>query len=76
MGTIGMKVVIGVKANREKLELAMARSCMSSEELIKAANMPRPTVYNVITGRSVRPGTLGRVARALGVDVTEIMENI
>ena len=36
--------------------------------------MPRPTVNNVITGRSVRPATLGRIARALGVDVAEIIE--
>lgn len=69
-----MKVVNGVKANREKLVLAMARACMNTEDLAASAEMPRPTVNNVITGRSVRPGTLGKIARALGVDVTEIME--
>lgn len=63
-----------MKANREKLELALARACMTSEALTMAARMPRPTVNNVIAGRSVRPATLGRIARALGVDVSEIIE--
>ena len=71
-----MKVVSGMRANREKLTLAMARACMNTEDLAALAEMPRPTVNNVITGRNVRPGTLGRIARALGVDVTEIMEGV
>lgn len=63
-----------MKANRQKLELAMARACMCSADLSEAARLPRPTVNNVITGRSVRPVTLGRIARALGVDVEDIVE--
>lgn len=65
-----------MKADRRKLQLAMARACMNTEELVKAANMPRPTVKNVITGRSVRPATLGRIANALGVDPAEILEEV
>ena len=53
-----------MKANRKKLELAMAKACM----------MPRPTLNNVISGKSAKPATIGRIARALGVDVTEILE--
>ena len=63
-----------VKADRNKLELALARACMTPETLTAAAEMPRPTVNNVITGRSVRPATLGRIARALGVDVADIIK--
>lgn len=51
----------------------MARACMNTEDLCLKAAMPRPTVNNVITGRNVRPGTFGRIAAALGVDVTEIL---
>nr|DAP02019.1 MAG TPA: SOS-response transcriptional repressor [Caudoviricetes sp.] len=64
-----------MKANRKKLELAMARACMNTEDLVKTSAMPRPTVNNVIVGRDVRPATLGRVARALDVDVTDILED-
>lgn len=65
-----------MKANRRKLELAMAKACMNTSDLQKAAGMPRPTVNSVIGGRSSRPGTIGRIAKALGIDVTEIIDDI
>lgn len=64
-----------MKANRKKLELAMAMACMNAKDLQIASDMPRPTLNNVISGYNVRPGTIGRVAQALGVDVTEIIED-
>ena len=63
-----------MKTNRKKLELAMARACMNTDELTKVASVPRPTLNNVITGRGIRPATIGKVAKALGVDVAEIIE--
>lgn len=63
-----------MKADRRKLELAMARSCMTPDDLAKAAKMPRPTTNNVIAGRSVRPATLGKIAKALNCDPIDIME--
>lgn len=63
-----------MKANKNKLRLAMARACMNPQDLAKAAQMPAQTVNGVLRGRSVRPATLGRIAKALGVDVTEILE--
>lgn len=64
-----------LKADRKKLELAMAVACMNTEDLQKASNMPRATINNVISGRNVRPGTIGKVAKALSVCVTEILED-
>ncbi|WP_417301872.1 helix-turn-helix domain-containing protein [Enterocloster sp.] len=63
-----------MRADRRKLEIAMAQVCMNTEDLQKKAGIPRPTLNGVISGRNVRPGTIGRVAKALGVDVTEILE--
>lgn len=63
-----------MKVDRNKLSLAMARACMTPESLTAAAGMPRPTVNNVISGRGVRPATLGRVAKALGVDPAELLK--
>ena len=63
-----------MKTNKKKLELAMARACMNTEDLQKATEMPRPSLNNVISGKSARPATIGRIARALGVDVTEIID--
>lgn len=40
-----------MKANRRKLEIAMANACMSAADLQKVTEMPRPTINNVITGK-------------------------
>lgn len=61
-------------ADKAKLTLAMARACMNPQDLAKAAEMPPQTVNGVLRGRSVRPATLGRVARALQVDVIDIIK--
>ena len=53
----------------------MANSCMNAEDLQKESGLPRPSLNNVISGRSVRPGTIGRVAKALKVNVTDILED-
>lgn len=60
-------------AEKKKLEIAMARQCMNTDTLQKATNMPRPTINNVISGRSVLPATLGKIAKALKVDVVELL---
>lgn len=63
-----------MKADCKKLTLAMARACVNPQELAKAAEMPPQTVNGLIRGRKVRPATLGRVAKALGVDPADIIE--
>lgn len=63
-----------MKADSNKLRLAMARACMNPQDLAQAAKMPPQTVNGALRERGVRPATLGRIAKALGVDVTEIMK--
>lgn len=64
-----------MKVNRKKLQLAMANACLNSEDLAVKAELPRPTLNNAITGRSVRPATIGKIAKALGVPVEQIIED-
>lgn len=63
-----------MKVNRNKLRLAMARACMNTIDLSVKAEIPVQTINGVLRGRSIRPATLGRIAKALGVDVTDILE--
>lgn len=63
-----------MKADRNKLEMAMARACMDTSDIRKVSGLPCSTLNNVVVGRSVRPATLGKVAKALKVDVEEIMQ--
>lgn len=61
-----------MKINKEKYLLAKARACMGTKDLI-AAGIPRGTLGRVMCGE-VRPETVGKIAKILGVDVTEIIE--
>lgn len=63
-----------MKVNKKKLELAMAKACMDSRDLAITANLPRPTLNNAITGRNLRPATIGKIAKALNVPVEQILE--
>lgn len=63
-----------MKISKRKLEIAMARAELNRDTLAKKADMPIPTVCNVYTRGTCKPATAGRIAKALGVDVTEIME--
>lgn len=63
-----------MKVDAKKLRLAMARACMNPQDLAKAAEMPPQTVNGVLREKSVRPATLGKIAKALSVDVSEIMK--
>ena len=62
-----------MKLDRKKYELARARACMGQKDL-EAAGIPKGTLCHAIGGGGIRPETVGKIAKALGVDVTEIIE--
>lgn len=62
-----------MKLDRQKYELARARACMGQKDL-SAAGIPKGTLCRIIGGGDARPETIGKIAKALGVDVTEIIE--
>ena len=63
-----------MNANREKLTLAMARACVNPADVAKKADMPLQTVNRALLGRVIRPATMGRIAKALGVDPAELIQ--
>lgn len=63
-----------VRVDRKKMELIMANACLNTSSLAKLTGMPRMTVYNVISGRGVTTVSMGKVAKALGVSVEDILE--
>lgn len=62
-----------MKIDLQKMRIAMADACMDSNDLIKAANMPYGTYGNIRKGFNVRPSTVGKIARALNVPVTDLL---
>lgn len=61
-----------MKIDRQKYELAKARACKGTEDLVKAG-VPRGTLSGIFR-KGIRPETAGKIAKALGVDVTDIIE--
>jgi DNA-binding Xre family transcriptional regulator len=64
-----------MKADRRKVEVVMARKCISIPDLQEATKMPKSTITKVLKGKNVLPATLGKVAAGLKVDVTDIIED-
>lgn len=62
-----------MRIDQSKLKLAMCRACMNSKDVADAAQIPRATFNNAITGKSIRPATMGKIARALNVDVEDLL---
>ena len=62
-----------MKADRRKVEVVMARKCISLPDLQEATQKPKSTIMK--KGKNVLPATLGKVAAGLKVDVTDIIED-
>lgn len=61
-----------MKLDRKKYELARARACKGQKEL-ETAGISKGTLCRLMGGGNAKPETIGRLAKVLGVDVTEIM---
>lgn len=60
-----------MRLDRQKYMIARARACMGQKEL-EAAGISKGTLCQALR-KDVRPETAGRIAKALGVDVLEII---
>lgn len=58
-----------------KLKIAMARACMGVADLGEKANVGRATLIRILRddGENVRCKTVGKLARALDVDVLDLI---
>lgn len=62
-----------MKPNKDVILLYMARKGLSRQDIIDASDLPPRTLADVMAGKSTRPKTLGKVAKALGVDPSELL---
>jgi transcriptional regulator with XRE-family HTH domain len=63
-----------MRIDSNKLDLAMARACVSIAELRDKSGVSDVTLARIRRGaQEPRPSTVGRLARALGVDVRDIV---
>lgn len=62
-----------IELDRKKIDICRARKKMSVVELAEAYGVSRARMNVILNQREVTPVSAGRLADALGVDVTEII---
>ncbi len=64
-----------MKLSREKVDIAMARNKMTVTQLAEKYKVSRARMNVILNSQVITPACAGRVADALGVDVTEIVDS-
>ncbi len=59
--------------DEKKIELNLARKQMTMQELAESCSVSRQRMHVILNSKSVTPATVGRVAKALDVDVADII---
>lgn len=62
-----------MRINKSRLEMVLANKCLSLTDL--RGELSAFTLTKINNGEGIRPKTVGRIAHALGVDVSEIVES-
>lgn len=63
-----------MKVSMEKLDLALAAQCKTVSNL--RPGVSPQTLLKIKRGEEIRSDSAGRIARALGVDVAELVEGV
>lgn len=63
-----------MRIDRIKLVTELIKQEMTQKQLAEKAGVSRVTVNGIKSGRSCSDETAGKIAKAFGVDVTEIIE--
>lgn len=65
-----------MRINKQKMEVEMARKGLTSQTIQKESGVPLGTYVKVVSGKSTRPITVGKIAQAIGCDVLAIIEEV
>lgn len=68
-------VMTNLKIGQDKIQLKMANQCMNPYDLCSKAGISYATYRRIIREGTCKIATLGKLAKALGCDVTEILED-
>ena len=68
-------VMTSLQVDQDKVQLQMARQCMNPYDLCSKAGISYASYRRIMKEGGCKIATLGKLAAALGVDVTEILED-
>ncbi len=68
-------VMTNLQVDQDKVQLQMARQCMNPYDLCSKAGISYASYRRIMKEGGCKIATLGKLAAALGVDVTEILED-
>lgn len=68
------KVMTGLRISQSKVHILMARKMLNPYDLCSAAGISYASYRRIMKEGGCKIATLGKIATALGVDVTEIIE--
>lgn len=64
-----------MRISTRKLEARFAEAQMTQKDFCERHNIPLPTFKLVLAGkRNPRPGTVGKIARALNCDISDLLQ--
>lgn len=63
-----------MKISKKKFECALARTLINPQHLAKKAGLSYPVICRALNGSDIKPLSVGKIARALGVDPADIVE--
>lgn len=64
-----------MKIDKKKFDIALANACMSFTDLSKKSNVSQFTISKLRTNPNANPSTIGKIAKALGVGVEELIKD-
>lgn len=70
-----MKILTNLKISQDKVQLIMAKQQKNPYDLCSSAAISYTTYRRIMKKGGCKIATLGKIATALNVDVTEILED-
>ena len=67
------KIMSNLRISQDKVQLKMAEKCMNPYDLCSAAGISYTSYRRIMKQGGCKIATLGKIAKALGVDVKEIL---
>jgi DNA-binding Xre family transcriptional regulator len=64
-----------MKINKKKYLILLAKKCMTVTELARLSGVSTVTLGKLRNGSVGKPETIGKIAKALEVDVTDLIED-